>query len=179
MHQYDFTCQPPRHAKTLNKDTWNLALADDPDRDYLMHGINSGFSIINSDKPADFIETDNYKSATSSHQQVEQQILQEIKEGRYLVVEEKPQVISALGAIPKPDGNIRLIHDCSRPAGQSINDYAKITSDIKYQTVSDAAKEISMDCYLSKIDLKNAYRSISIQEDHYKYSGLKWTFTGH
>ena len=100
-----------------------------------MQGISSGFSIINSDKPTDSIEMDNYKSAISAHQQVEQQILQEIQEGRYLVVEQKPQVVSALGAIPKPDGNIRLIHDCSRPAGQSINDFAKITTDIKYQTV--------------------------------------------
>ena len=36
----------------------------------------------------------------------------------------KPELISPLGAIPKTAGGVRLIHDCSRPAGNSLNDFA-------------------------------------------------------
>ena len=52
---------------------------------------------------------------------VEAQIKEEISNGRYIVTRDKPLVISALGAIPKPDsGDLRLIHDCSRPEGLGV-----------------------------------------------------------
>ena len=37
---------------------------------------------------------------------------------------------------------------------------------------------ISPNCYLAKVDLKNAYRSVNICESNYKYTGLKWCFKG-
>ena len=47
---------------------------------------------------------------------VQAQIVEESEEGRYNVSSEKPQIVSALGAIPKSSGGVRLIHDCSRPS---------------------------------------------------------------
>ena len=73
-------------------------------------------------------EVDNYSSALSNRDLVEKQILEEIAEGRYVVTETKPTVVSALGAVPKSNGGIRLIHDCSQPAGRAVNDYATLKS---------------------------------------------------
>ena len=43
-----------------------------------------------------------------------------------LLIKDKPTVISAIGAIPKPDSDeVRLIHDCSMPEGQGLNSYVK------------------------------------------------------
>ena len=50
------------------------------------------------------------------------QVLSEISEGNYVICDSKPDLITPLGAIPKPAGGVRLIHDCSRPAGNSLND---------------------------------------------------------
>jgi len=63
-------------------------------------------------------EQDNYKSATNANAKlaVEQAICFEIAEGNYIVTNNKPVIISALGAIPKPDSTeMRLIHDCFPP----------------------------------------------------------------
>ena len=54
---------------------------------------------------------------------MEEQILTEIREGRYIVTQEKPTIISAIGAIPKSEKSVRLIYDASRPTGSGLNDY--------------------------------------------------------
>lgn len=121
----------------------------------------------------------NYSSALTSHEAVEGQILEEIKEGRYLVVKDKPTIISALGAIPKSDGGIRLIHDASRPAGSSLNDHASLESKIQYQSIKDAVNCVNNKSWIAKVDLKSAYRSVSLLPSHMEYTGLKWKFKGH
>ena len=68
-----------------------------------------------------------YKSATAPDVRplIEQQIRSEISEGHYRIVTSKPPVVSALGAIPKPNSaKYRLIHDCSRPPDNAVNDFA-------------------------------------------------------
>lgn len=66
----------------------------------------------------------NYKSATTPEvkSKVEKQILSEIEQGNYVIRSKKPTIVSALGAILKPDGGIRLIHDASMPRGHAMND---------------------------------------------------------
>jgi hypothetical protein len=119
------------------------------------------------------------RSALASHDAVENQILEDIKEGRYIVVKDKPTIISALGAIPKPDGGIRRIHDASQPAGSALNDYTSLESTIKYQSVKDAVSLITKDSWTAKVDLKSAYCSVHIKPSHMDYTGLKWKFNGH
>ena len=48
---------------------------------------------------------DNYKSSMdpSVSNKVEKAILNELELGHYVIVNEKPPVVSALGAVPKPD----------------------------------------------------------------------------
>ena len=154
-------------------------LEHDPDKHYLLNGITNGFDIINQGYPEGPIQVANYSSALQSRKLVEKQLQQELDEGRYLIVKDPPRVISALGAIPKPDGTVRLIHDCSRPQGNSVNDYAVISSNIKYQTVQDAVNLISKGYYLAKLDLQSAYRYVSTNSAHWPYAGLQWTFEGH
>ena len=102
----------------------------------------------------------------------------ELEEGRYVQVTSPPTIISALGAIPKADGGVRLIHDCSQPEGYGLNDYATQEQAIKYQTVRDACGLLDQGHYMAKIDLKSAYRSVALHPSQYSYTGLQWTFKG-
>ncbi|MEW8545791.1 MAG: reverse transcriptase domain-containing protein, partial [Candidatus Thiodiazotropha sp.] len=127
-----------------------------------------------------FVETENYRSAVAEDKRahVEKQILTELENGRYRIVNRKSNIISALGAIPKKDsGNVRLIHDASRPAGQALNNFAT-THHFKYQFVQDAVHLVTHGCYFAKLDLANAYRCVKIHPSNYKATGLKWRFKG-
>ena len=92
-------------------------------------------------------------------------------------VNTKPTIVSALGAIPKGPGKVRLIHDCSRPEGLSLNSYAEIDR-VQFQTVREATSFLKPGYYMAKVDLESAYRSVGVHPDDYESTGLKWRFPG-
>ena len=111
-------------------------------------------------------EMHNYRSVTGSavRDKVEDTLLEEMACGNYKVVDHKPVIVSALNAIPKPGtGEIRLIHDCSQPAGVALNDYAECES-FKYQSLEDAVELLKPGYYMVKVDLRHAYRSVGIPQ---------------
>ena len=60
-----------------------------------------------------------------------------ITKGHYIIADRPPTIVSALAAIPKDDGTVRLIHDGSRPVGKAMNDYS-LAEMVKFQTLQDA-----------------------------------------
>ena len=158
---------------------WEEELRGDEDCEFLLNGVTNGFRLINH---FDFVpaECHNYSSALdpSVRDQVEAQIQTELVEGRYERVYVKPTIISALGAIKKPNGGIRLIHDASRPPGLALNDYAEIERSQKFQSINDAVDCLSHGAFLCKIDLKSAYRSVPVHPSDFVVTGLKWRFNG-
>ena len=152
------------------------------DREYILNGVRHGFDIIEPNANIQIAHMNNYKSATcyENKKAVEMQIKQELAEGRYKVVEGKPQIVSALGAICKPGSTteIRLIHDASMPKGIALNDYSPETEKQKYQTIKDAVDLLPPNAFLAKVDLTKAYRSVKISKYSQKATGLAWTFEG-
>ena len=144
-----------------------------------MEGVKNGFCLTDSNVRVSQVEVDNYSSATENREAVEKQIFEEISEGRYVITRNKPTIVSALGAIPKKSGGIRLIHDCSRPPGQAVNDYATLSSKVRYQSIQDASNILKPGSFMAKVDLKSAYRSVKLNPSQYPLTGLKWTFSGH
>ena len=109
----------------------------DPDADFILEGIREGFKIPNKHNQSNYrqVESDNYHSAICDEniESVENQIEVELSEQRYIICEPicEPTIISALGAIRKSDGSVRLIHDCSLPSGEALNDYAELEKKIQ------------------------------------------------
>ena len=122
----------------------------------------------------------NYFSTTNPDavEKVEEALLSEIAAGNYVPVNHKPTIVSALGAVPKPDSDeLRLIHDCSMPPKLGVNSYINIEKQ-KFQTVDDAVKVVKRGYFLAKVDLRHAYRSVPVHPSNYKALGLKWRFKG-
>ena len=167
----------PSLSTSLKVDVWVDELEGDADKEFLLEGIKNGFHLVNDFNfvPA---ECANYSSVYENFDLVEAQIRTELEENRYERVQEKPVVISALGAIKKPNGGVRLIHDASRPTGHALNDYAELEMSQKFQSMSDAVDCLSHLAFMAKIDLKSAYRSVPVHPDDFPVTGLKWKFKG-
>ena len=170
-----------RPTPGLQLSAWEEELKDDPDRDFLLNGIKFGFDIIDAEQNIQPVNSDNHPSAKPSGQfydKASAQVLKEIEVGNYVICDKAPTIISPMAVVPKPDGEVRLIHDCSRPIGSSVNDYCSADWQQKFSTVDDAAKSMTEGCYFAKVDLKSAYRSVNISERSQQVTGLKWDFNG-
>ena len=166
--------------RDLNLEIWEKELGNDFDKEFLLDGIKNGFQIINSDcKLPENIISKNHPSAHPNsplYDKAHAQILLELENGNYAFADFTPKIISPLGILQKPDGGVRIIHDCSMPLGSAVNDFAGDLPKQKYQTVDDASKLVTPDCFMAKVDLKSAYRSVRISSHSQQVTGFKWIF---
>ncbi len=171
------TVKPSPLTECCNE--WEKELEGDIDKHFLLNGVKYGFKIIDQDVSEDPVFCRNYKSATDPiiSKDVEKQILEEIDNNRYIICNSPAKINSSLGALRKSSGGVRILHDCSRPHGASLNSYAT-THKFKYQTVDRAMELLPRGGYMAKVDLSHAYRVAPIHPDCYAATGLHWTFDG-
>uniref|UniRef100_A0A1I8JH72 Reverse transcriptase domain-containing protein n=1 Tax=Macrostomum lignano TaxID=282301 RepID=A0A1I8JH72_9PLAT len=72
---------------------------------------------------------------------------------------QRPVIVSAIGALPKDNERVHLIHDCSRPASGCAN-WMKLTRG----------------CWMTKVDLSEAYRAVGVHPDDFSRTGIKFCF---
>ena len=131
-----FSCDPLPVKKKTHKTSksWHRhvlfclgrGLADDFDKDFILNGLRHGFDIIDENASPHPVKCENHPLARQGsllHKKATEQVLNEIKIGHYEALPEPPEIVSPIAVIPKPNGGVRLIHDCSRPEGQAVNDY--------------------------------------------------------
>ncbi len=93
----------------------------DPDRDYILSGVKHGFKLVDLENVTiKTVCTKNHNSALKSKYATETQIKEELAMGNYVVTDSKPDIVSALGSIPKDNGKVRLIQDGSMPHNAGI-----------------------------------------------------------
>jgi hypothetical protein len=156
----------PNALITKNISVWCRELQNDENRDFIIDGVRYGFMIVDRLCELSNCFRRNYGSVLYDNRDlVETQILKEVRLGRYVIVATPPKIISSLGAVPKSNGKICLIHDLSQPDG-GINRYG-VDSSVKYATIDDALKRVVPGTYMAKIDLSEAYRSIPINSSCY------------
>ena len=124
--------------------------------------------------------TQNNKSVLrpGTKDQIEAQLVKGLQQDHFAVADQShiPTIINALGAVPKKDSNeVRMIMDCSRPPTMNANSYIDFEH-YKYVTVYDAANLCQPGCWLAKVDLKNAYRSVGTHPDSWRVTGMSWHF---
>ena len=134
----------------LSLAAWVEELGSDPDRDFILAGIKNGFDIIDSDSCVAQVRGDNHPSAKPGaplYDAATSQIKKEIENGNYVLCREPPKIVSPMATIPKPDGDVRLIHDCSRPIGEAVNDYCCADWHFTFSRVDDAANLMKPGCF--------------------------------
>jgi hypothetical protein len=152
---------PPVAKMTLAYEVWEQELGDDYNKTFLLNGVKFGFMILDRECTLTNIDRRNYKSCHEVNAVLaEKQIQKEVDQGRYIVCSEPPLVVSSIGAIPKNEEAVRMIHDLSRPDG-GVNSFS-VDSSVRYSTLEDAILLIKPNSYLAKIDLSEAYRHVPI-----------------
>ncbi len=87
-------------------------------------------------------------------------------------------VASPIGAFIRSGSNkVRVIHDLSYPAGDSINDHIDPDKfNLQYVTVDDAAKMCSQfhEAWMAKSDLASAFLHVLVKPQYWHLLGFKW-----
>ncbi|OXA40675.1 putative enzymatic polyprotein [Folsomia candida] len=78
------------------------------------------------------------------------------------------QFVSPIFLVPKPDGSKRFIINLKR-----LNEYLQY-SKFKMEDLRSAIRLMENDCYMTTIDLKNAYYLISIRKTDRKFLRFSW-----
>ena len=145
----------------------------------LFHDVCDGFKIVDEDFNVSTLSYDckNYLSVLTKENKpkMDKIISNELSEGFMKIVKRKPKCIHSLGAVPKPDGGIRPITDCSMPLHDSVNSHCEnLIEEFKYKSVENVLSMLNIHDYLAVVDIKAAYRALSIYPDHRSLLGLRW-----
>ena len=175
--------QQPQAAQVstdLVFETWATELTNDPDLEFILDGVKNGFQLLSPDLMVSHAFTQNNKSALrpGAKDQIEAQLIKGLREDHFAIADKTnmPIIINALGAVPKKDSDeLRMIMDCSRPLTMNANSYMDLEH-YKYVTVDDAANLCQPGCWLAKVDLKHAYRSVGTHPDSWRVTGMSWRF---
>ena len=176
--------QQPQAAQVstdLVFETWATELTNDPDLEFILDGVKNGFQLLSPDLMVSHAFTQNNKSALrpGAKDQIEAQLIKGLREDHFAIAVKTnmPIIINALGAVPKKDSNeLRMIMDCSRPLTMNANSYMDLEH-YKYVTVDDAANLCQPGCWLAKVDLKHAYRSVGTHPESLRVTGMSWCST--
>ena len=164
-------------------ETWATELQNDLDKEFILSGVREGFHLLPVDHTVTPAFTRNNQSVLKpgAKDQIEAQIEQGLLDGHWALADETqtPLIVNALGAVPKKDSTeLRMIMDCSRPLNTSANSYMDLEH-YKYVTVDHAADQAQPGCWLAKVDLKHAYRSVGTHPDSWRITGMSWCFKGY
>ena len=171
----------------LRLSAWKSKLKNHPDQDYvcfLLKGIEEGFRIgVDPDRVFKCAKR-NMLSAEQNSKVIKDYIDSEVGSGNIVgpfSPATAPKVhINRFGAIPKghQPGKWRLITDLSYPEGSSVNDAIDpALCSLAYITVEQvAAKALSLGkgALVAKINIKSAYRLVTVHLDDRKWLGMHW-----
>ena len=163
---------------------WDFELQKENDlelKKFIEEGVKYGFRIVDSNVCIPSYQGENYSSSTKGVAKpfIDKIFEREVSEGKLLQVNKKPRCIHSIGAVPKPDGRFRQIIDCSLPELKSINNFMSSTAkEFNFRTVDNVIDLITPNCWMASLDIKDAYRTVVVHPDQWKFQGLEWEMNG-
>ncbi len=174
----------------MNRQTWERELAGHPDAVLvaeLLKGIEEGFRLGYEQGRAPLrAEGKNMPSAMEHGNVVDKYLSAEVEAGRVAVAGSLQQAetwaihCSPFGVIPKKNrpGKFRLIMNLSAPDGASVNDgICKEMASLSYVTLDRVAEEaagLGRGAWLAKMDIRQAYRQVSVHPEDRHLLGMRW-----
>lgn len=167
-------------TRPLKLAAWQQALPPGyHDREFILYVVEHGLSVLGPEPCVAPAQCVNYKSTQEHAALVEKQLSAELAAGQ-LIRQPAGAVshhIHALGAIPKSAEEVRIIHDLSSPAGQSIND--RITYlHCPWASLDDALRLVTRGCWMARVDIKQYYRPIPVDPADWPLMAFRWQFAG-
>lgn len=147
----------------LNASAWLSELAYENDswlKSYIKRGVIEGFDIVDNVHLVDPYDRSNYSSVQRepANDFVNNLILDELAEGKYIYALQRPKCVHSLGVVPKSGGGFRPITNCRQPFGFSINNFMEQTAqEFKYHTVDHVQEMFFPNYFSSTIDIAAAY----------------------
>lgn len=149
--------------------------------DYLWSGIRDGFQIVDTDTPISGYFCHNYNPVLQNEGAsfVNDLIIQELTDGKFVQADHKLLCVHALRAVHKESGGYRPITDCKRPLFKSINNFMEdMFNPFKYKSSDDVCNLMSPFCFMAIVDIASAYHTISIHPHDWEHQGLCWEIRG-
>ena len=153
---------------------------DSAEANELLVGFSEGFS-LHYFGPR--IETDciNLKSVRDNSYEALRLVLEDVQRGRIAgPFDDRPIPylrLNPIGLVPKSDGNFRLIHHLSHPAGESVNDFIDPSlCSVSYSSFDNAIEMISHlgpAAWLGKMDIKSAFRLLKVRPLDFQLLGFR------
>ena len=148
---------------------------------YVTNGLEHGFN-IGYDGTRTNVTSRNLPSASQHTDFVSTHLADRCRRGETAGPYPSPPFLtmrlSGIGAVPKKGNKLRLIHHLSSPHGDSVNDHIQRTFvNLQYITVDDAIHAIlrsGRGTYLSKVDIKNAFRICPVRREDWPLLGIQW-----
>ena len=177
------TVQTPVHVDRLSS-----LLSAHPDcafSEYVIHGMSQGFAIGFRDTTnaiSSLCLSSNHPSALRNKSFVSAYLQSSCESGETAGPFPTPpfsrMYVSGLGIVPKKSGKLRVIHDLSSPDGYSVNDgISREEFSPEYATLDTAISHIMAlgpGCYLTKVDVRNAFRLCPVRPADWFLLGIQW-----
>lgn len=147
----------------LKPSVWANMLSLDLDWPFICRVLQHGVSIVHPGRVPDAALCSNYKSYLSNVTACDKVFASEL--ARALVVP-APEWYSAqwlhpLGTVPKKNGDVRIIHDCSAPHGNSLNNHQSFLH-MPWASIDQVLQKVTPKCYMAGIDIKEYYRNFGV-----------------
>lgn len=157
-------------------------LSQYPDRvsaRYLEDGLKHGFKLQYSG-PRISVFSKNLSSASDSEEVLLEKIYSEVTAGRmsgpYILPPMTNLHVSPIGVVPKADGGWRMITHLSYPPSFSINEHIDpqftTVTYTSFDTVVQTISTLGLMALLAKVDIKNAFRLLSICPGDFELLGI-------
>ena len=171
IHSADTTLLADHFARLLRNHSDQLCVA------YVLHGLRHGFTLGSAGQHDISVFSNNLPSAFTHPAFISEQLAASCARSETTGPFPSPpfQFIrrSGIGAVPKKNGKLRMIHHLSSPEGTGANDSipAKPLSLSLHYASIDNAINIIMSCpqpvYLSKLDVRSAFRLIPVRRQDF------------
>jgi hypothetical protein len=169
----------------FNYDAWAQRLEGYADRQWILESIRSGVRIGYTGDRSGHIHPSNHPSAGRGEAAVaiEKEIWSEVAAGRMAgPFTEVPQSFtfsrtSPLAAVPKPDGDFRIIDDLSAGSAAINAGIGDDAASVHYADFDSALRmviRLGRGCLLGKLDWKAAFRQIAVHFKDWPCLGLRW-----
>jgi hypothetical protein len=161
--------------RPLRLSAWQDELCDDEDREFLLYLVEHGLSISDTNSTLKTFNCKNYKSAYVAADHVDVALQPDVALHRIFrpFNGEVSPFVHALGAVPKTESTVRVIHNHSRPFGRSLND-SMTQSNFSLSSVDDAVRLMRPGCYMAKVDIEAAYRYVPIDLNDWGKLAFCW-----